>query len=236
MPQTVFKRYEIKYFITPAQKQALLRLMQARMQPDGYGKSTIRNLYYDTPDYRLVRRSNEKPLYKEKLRMRSYAGVTRDEPVFVELKKKYRAVVYKRRLEMTQAEACAWLAGDCALPQPTQIGQEIDYFRAFYGKLMPQVFLSYEREAFYACDDGSFRVTFDENILSRTERVSLCEDPFGTPLLPENTLLMEIKTAGAIPLWLTAFLTENRIFKTSFSKYGEAYRKIICKGALKHVG
>lgn len=218
--QTVFRRYELKYLLTQAQKEGVLEAIGPYMQPDPYGKTTIRNLYYDTPSYLLIRRSLEKPVYKEKLRLRSYSRAQADTPVFVELKKKYADVVYKRRVALPWDEAAAWLSGGPP-PLQTQIAREIGYFLEFYGALRPRVFLSYEREAFYA---GDLRVTFDENILCRQDRLSLQEEVGGAPLLPEGQTLMEIKCGGGIPLWLVRTLSRERIYKTSFSKYGTAYK------------
>ena len=105
--QTVFKRYELKYMLTRAQKEKILQAMAPYMALDRYGKNTVRNIYFDTNDYRLIRRSIEKPAYKEKLRIRSYAQAEKDSTVFVELKKKYQGVVYKRRLPLQEREAMA---------------------------------------------------------------------------------------------------------------------------------
>ena len=196
------------------------------MQLDQYGRTVIRNLYYDTPTYLLIRRSIEKPAYKEKLRIRSYAQVDGDGTVFVELKKKYRDVVYKRRLALPNQKAMAWLAGETPC-QGGQIAKEIDYFQRFYGALRPAVFLSYEREAFYARDGSDFRITFDDAILCRQEALSLTAEAYGTPILPPGKVLMEIKCSGGIPLWLTAVLSREKIYKTSFSKYGTAYKTLI---------
>ena len=227
--QTVFKRYELKYLLTQQQKQAVLAAMEPYMQLDQYGRTVIRNLYYDTPTYLLIRRSIEKPAYKEKLRIRSYAQVDGDGTVFVELKKKYRDVVYKRRLALPNQKAMAWLAGETPC-HGGQIAKEIDYFQGFYGTLRPAVFLSYEREAYYDRADRDFRVTFDENVLCRRHDLSLQSDIGGTPILPEGRILMEIKCAGGIPLWMTEVLTRHHIFRTSFSKYGTAYQKLILQG------
>ncbi len=128
---------------------------------------------------------------------------------------------------MPQTTALFWLSGKSELAPDCQIGQEIDYFRAYYGSLHPTVFLSYAREAWYSLDGSDFRVTFDDDILCRQEDMSLSKEPGGTPLLPENMTLMEIKTSGGIPLWMTHLLTQNHIFKTSYSKYGTAYKKLI---------
>lgn len=225
--QAVFKRYELKYLLNPEQKAAVLSAMEPYMKLDKYGATTIRNIYFDTESYRLIRRSIEKPVYKEKLRIRSYAQARPGSDVFVELKKKYDSVVYKRRLSMPEAEAMAWLTGGQCPHEDSQISREIEYFLSYYRTLKPAVFLSYRREAYYCIEGGDFRVTFDDEILCRREELSLESGVWGTPLLPEGKCLMEIKCSGGIPLWMTHALTQNRIYKTSFSKYGTAYQTMI---------
>lgn len=225
--QSVFSRYELKYLLTPAQKKVVLASMEPYMKLDAYGRTTIRNIYYDTPNYRLVRQSLERPVYKEKLRIRSYAQADPFSPVYVELKKKYDGVVYKRRVALPEREAMAWISGDLPCLREEQIVREIDYFKNFYAELKPAVFLSYEREAFYALDGSDFRVTFDESILSRQWELSLCSGVWGAPLLEPGQTLMEIKCSGGIPLWMAQVLSGQRIYKTSYSKYGTAYQKMI---------
>lgn len=156
--QMIFKRYEMKYMLNRSQAELLKEKMKQYMIADEHGVSTICSLYFDTPEYLLIRRSMDHPVYKEKLRL----------------------------------------------------------------------LLSYEREAFYAKDDHEFRITFDKNILWRDYDLSLCDGIYGEPILKEDQILMEVKTGGAIPLWIAQFLSENKIYKTSFSKYAEAYRTI-CK-------
>lgn len=221
--KTVFKRYELKYLITLDQKKIILDAMSPHMSLDEYGRTTIRNIYYDTDSFRLIRDSIQKPVYKEKLRVRSYNLATDDSTVFVELKKKYKSVVYKRRVSLTEREAEDWLAGRAHPKKHSQITDEIDYFLGYYATLRPSVFLSYEREAYFSNVGDDFRVTFDENILYRRDGLSLTLPPSGEKILKEGYSLMEIKTSGGIPLWMTHVLTENKIFKTSFSKYGNAY-------------
>ena len=225
--QTVFKRYELKYMLTLEQKERVLAAMTPYMKLDKYGRTTIRNLYFDTDTYLLIRRSIEKTTYKEKLRIRSYNKADADSAVFVELKKKFKRVVYKRRISLPEAEAMKWLLGEKHIDKHTQISNEIDYFMDYYSTLHPTVFLSYEREAFYTNDGSDFRVTFDDNILYRGEDLSLQSDAYGTPILPEGKVLMEIKCSGGIPLWMTEVLSREKIYKTSFSKYGTAYRTLI---------
>ena len=224
---TVFKRYELKYMLTTAQKESILQAMADHMAMDAFGRTTIRNVYFDTDNYRLIRRSIEKPAYKEKLRVRSYTQVADEDTVFVELKKKYEKVVYKRRIALASQDAMAWVCRESACPVDTQISREIDYFIDFYGKLKPTMFLSYEREAYYDTGGGDFRVTFDEHILCRQTDISLSSDVYGTPILPDGKVLMEIKCSGGIPLWMVRVLSRERIYKTSFSKYGTAYTALV---------
>lgn len=226
----VFKRYEIKYLLNRKQKEKMLQAMEPYMELDGYGRSTIRNIYYDTDNYRLARTSLGKPVYKEKLRVRSYQAAVPDDKVFVELKKKYDSVVYKRRINIAEKQAMEYLAGTACAPIHTHITEEIDYFLQFYRTLAPRVFLSYEREAYYTREPGEFRVTFDENILFREDDLSLGCGVYGEALLEPGQTLMEIKTPGGIPLWMVKALTKEKLHKASFSKYGSAYQTMFMRG------
>lgn len=224
--QMIFQRYEFKYLMDLRQLQAVLNAMAPYMVPDEYSHSSIRNLYLDTPDYRLIRHSLEKPVYKEKLRVRSYDRAGEQDPVFVELKKKYQSVVYKRRISLPQGQAMTCVDGIQPWPD-SQIGAELAYTMDFYKTLRPAVFLSYERDSFRGVEDEEFRVTFDSEIRYRQEELTLNSDTWGTPILPSSQVLMELKVAGGLPLWMAHVLSEQRIFKTSFSKYGAAYQDIM---------
>lgn len=194
------------------------------MRGDKYGESDILNIYYDTPEFLLIRRSLESPVYKEKLRIRSYGVADGNSDVFVEIKKKYESVVYKRRIVHKESEIDGFLLGN---GENSQIGKEIDYFVKHYEGIAPKMAISYRREAFYAKNDENFRLTFDRDILWRDYDLSLRCGIYGLPVLPKGKILMEIKTADAIPLWLTRFLSANAIYKTSFSKYGTAYLQFL---------
>lgn len=225
--QAVFKRYELKYLLTKEQKETVINAIEPYMALDAYGRTIIRNLYFDTDNYRLIRHSIEKPVYKEKLRIRSYRQATSDSPVFVELKKKYHGVVYKRRISMPEQNALSWLCNHQPPPVESQISKEIDYFMNYYETLHPVTFLSYEREAYYSKDGADFRITFDDHILCRQTDLSLESEIGGTSILDDNLVLMEIKSPGGIPLWMTRILSAEHIFKTPYSKYGTAYKTII---------
>ncbi|MCM1544769.1 MAG: polyphosphate polymerase domain-containing protein [Ruminococcus sp.] len=225
--QTVFKRYEKKYRISAQQKQQLLSAISGRIMPDKYGESTVCNIYFDTPDYRLIRTSIEKPVFKEKLRIRSYGTPNADSNVFIELKKKYKGIVYKRRADMTYGEAMRYVQFREHPPgADKQILSEIDYFFRYYGCVVPAVSLFYDRTAFYGADDAELRLTFDTNIRFRSD-CDLTKGDYGDVILNSSEFIMEIKCIGAMPLWLTHELDRLKIFPSSFSKYGEAYKLIL---------
>ena len=181
--QFVFQRYELKYLLSESQKNMLMEYFPHYMHPDPYGLTPIRNLYYDSDHYRLIRHSLEKPVYKEKLGIRRYGDITPDSQVFVELKRKYKKVVYKRRLSLTEREATAWLSGIIPPPDQSQIACEISYVLRYYESLHPVAFLSYDRCAYYGKDDLNFRITFDENVLCRQTDLSLTSPIYGLSLL-----------------------------------------------------
>lgn len=226
--QGVFKRYEKKYVLTPEQFEQITPELTEHMKLDEYGLHTICSLYYDTPDKDLIRASIEKPVYKEKLRLRSYGKeCTADSIVFIELKKKYKGIVYKRRVTMTLCDAKKYIQG-IRPENETQIMREIDWFLDFY-KPVPSTLVAYDRLAYFGNDDENFRVTFDKNIRCRDYDLDLELGDFGEVITDEGYSVMEIKTTGAIPLWLCDLLTKLEIYPASFSKYGTFYTQTLLK-------
>lgn len=222
-----FQRFEIKYLLNKEQREAIYEAMKPYMKADSYGNSTIRNIYFDRPDFLLIRNSLDKPIYKEKLRVRSYKKVSEEDKVFIELKKKFDGIVYKRRIGVKEKEAMNYLCYGKKLRKESQIGKEIDYFLDFYKEIEPKVFLSYDRQAFFDKENPDFRMTFDENILWREDNLSLTGEVYGKPILNDGEALLEIKSADTFPLWLVEVLSKYRIYKVSFSKYGNAYTEIL---------
>ncbi len=225
--QTIFSRSEIKYKLTISQHKLLCNAMKNYMQLDEYGRHKISNIYFDTRDYKIIRHSIEKPKYKEKLRLRIYGEPKNEGNAYIELKKKYDGIVYKRRILSSQNDACEYLICNKPLCDNSQIKNEIDYFMSKSGELLPRVYLSYEREAFFCKTDENLRMTFDFNIKMRDSEVSLFASENDVDVLDENHVLMEVKTLNGLPFWLVNFLSDNKIYKTSFSKYGTGYEKFI---------
>ncbi|MBR6293042.1 MAG: polyphosphate polymerase domain-containing protein [Lachnospiraceae bacterium] len=223
MAETVFKRYEKKYLLTAEQERDFLRLVEDRMIIDQYGLHTICNIYFDTPDFDLIRTSIEKPIYKEKLRLRSY-GVPEspDSKVYVELKKKFKGIVYKRRVGLKLSEAEAYLYDGVHPQKDNQIMREIDWFLET-NPVEPQVYLAYDRRAFYGLEDSSIRLTLDKNIRCRRKKLRLGDGTVGEQLLEDDMTLMEIKLPEYMPMWMAMILSELKVAPVSISKYGTFY-------------
>ncbi|MDD7429962.1 MAG: polyphosphate polymerase domain-containing protein [Oscillospiraceae bacterium] len=223
--QNVFRRVERKYILDEEKYRGICSYLDKYFLKDRYFQSTICNIYYDTPDRQLVRSSLEKPVYKEKLRLRSYGVPDDDTKVFLELKKKYKGVVYKRRTDMTVSRAVDFIDGKIFPDNDSQIEREIKYFLDFYGEIEPAMFLSCDRKAYYSAEDPDFRLTFDENITYRTEDIDLRSGVYGKKLLNGGEHIMELKIPNAMPVWFAHILTELCIYPGSFSKYGSAYER-----------
>lgn len=220
----VFKRYEKKYRICAEQKERLLLAIHEHLTPDKHGKSRVMSLYLDTADFRLIRESITAGVYKEKLRLRSYGAPTPQQKIFFEIKKKYKGVVYKRRVSLPLCRALEYIAGGPP-PLDSQIMREIDYTMHCYGTLAPRMLICCDREAFFAADDDSVRLTFDNNISFTPNPLGFSEQK-PQPVIPPKDIILEVKTAGAMPLWLSYALSECEIFSAPFSKYGTAYSKL----------
>ena len=226
----VFNRREIKYLLTDEQKNDLLKVASEYMNSDPFNKDgntySICNLYLDTPSDELIVKSLEKPCFKEKIRLRSYGTVKLTDKVFLESKKKFDSVVNKRRTAFTLEDAYKYFETG-SIPESEkmnkQVMREIDYIMHFY-PLAPRVFISYDRLAFFEKNNSDFRMTIDTNIQARRTDLRLDSPAYGTQLLKPGTWLMEAKAFKAFPLWFVRFLSERKIYSTSFSKYGTEYK------------
>lgn len=223
MAQEIFKRYEKKYLLHQKQFEALLARLGGEMQADSYGEHTISNIYFDTRDFELVRQSIEKPDYKEKLRLRAYGKVDDTTVVYAELKKKYDGIVYKRRVPMFLGEARKYLYYGIYPGEDSQILREIDYVMRRY-ELKPRVYVSYNRTAYFGKQDSGLRVTFDRNICCRCHGLDLQYGAYGTQIMGQDQILMEVKIPGAMPMWMSRLFSGLCIYPVSFSKYGTYYK------------
>ena len=223
----VFKRTEIKYLLSSDQYRKLFSFLEGFARVDKYGLTRINNIYFDTPNYQMIRTSLDKPLYKEKLRLRTYGPTFDSTNSFIEIKKKYDGIVYKRRISGKYKAAYDYLVNNKKPLDDSQISREIAGVLNMYDSLRPAMRISYDRVAMVGINDPEFRVTFDTNITWDKDVLDLREEAEGVPILGEGQYMMEIKVANAMPLELTRKLSELRIFPTSFSKYGRGYLQML---------
>lgn len=221
----VFERFETKYLLTPRQYEGLRKALAPHTAVDSYGLHTIISVYYDTPDYRIIGHCLEKPKFREKLRLRSYGVPKPWQPTFLELKKKFAGITYKRRLELSLHQAEHYLDGQIQAGDSNQILGEIDWFISQYEDLGPQVLISYDRLALTVDKVPDLRITFDSNITWRDYDLSPSLGVYGESILAPGQRVMEIKTMDALLYWLSQILSELRIYPTSFSKYGTVFRE-----------
>ena len=229
-PIVVMQRYELKYILNKEQVKYLKNALNGHMIIDEFGRTSIASLYYDTPDYRLIRTSIEKPEFKEKIRLRSYGLASKDSKAFLELKRKVAGVVYKRRLALKEKQAQDFFENSYEMNN--QIGLEISYFKKYYQELNPRFLIIYDREA-YKEIEGDLRLTIDERPRYRIDSLNLHTSMEGKDLLPEGYAILEIKVQQAIPLWLSEILNKGKIYQSSFSKVGEAYKKEMLRQQLE---
>ncbi len=223
MYESIFKRVEEKYILTLEQWNLLFQKINKYIEKDKFPKSTICNIYFDTEDNKLIINSLEKPIYKEKVRLRSYNIPNLDDNVFLEIKSKYKGTVGKRRIKLKLSEFYRYLYNN-NVPCDEQIMKELDYLFKYY-KLIPSYFIAYDRKSYRGCLEKDLRITIDSNLRSRKEDLKLELGDAGKKYFDSDKCIMEIKTLGAMPLWLVRNLSELQIYPVSFSKYGSIYKK-----------
>ena len=219
-----FKRFENKYLISIDEYEKLMELLSPYLVKDKYYDYNIRSVYLDTPNYDLINKSLEKPIYKEKIRIRSYGKASNNDNVFFEVKKKYMGITNKRRIITTYDELNNYFENNI-IPKTIneQIFNELDYYMKYYD-LKPSVYISYNRLSYFSKDNENLRITFDKDLKYRLYDLDLSIDHNDKQII-ENKYIMEIKTLDSFPLWLVKILSTLKIYPTSFSKYGSIYLK-----------
>lgn len=218
---TIIDRFEIKYLLNKCDYNLLINKMKDFLVKDKYFKETIYNIYFDSDDYILINRSLDKPIYKEKIRMRSYDKTNDSTNIFLEIKKKYIKNSNKRRVVISYKDYLDYINYGIIPKCDKQIMNEIDYCFKRY-KLKPKIKILYDRLAYCLKGDDTFRITFDTNIRYSNDNMDFNNDD---NILFMSDYIMEIKTFSGIPLWLNKILNNLDIYPTSYSKVGKIYEE-----------
>ena len=220
--KTIFSRNEKKYIISQEQSEKLKIRIAEFMKPDKYSTYWVQNLFYDTENWDMIHTSMDKPYYKEKMRLRCYGSIVETDRVFLELKKKYSGVVYKRRVPLTPTNVMAMSIGENLRQSNSQISKELEYHIERTG-VTEKFYLGYHRQAFAGITEGDLRLTIDSDIRYRLDNLDFAQLINRGTALDSNIFLLEIKTTSNIPLWLTKMLGELGIYSTPFSKYAACF-------------
>ena len=223
----IFRREEKKYFLTDEQYKLLTNKISKYLKNDIHGISTISNIYFDNDNNEIIIKSLERPIYKEKVRLRGYGKIDLDSYVYLEIKKKYKGIVGKRRIKLKLSDYYNYYNNN-VIPYNNQIMKEIDYCFKKY-KLKPKLFLAYDRIAYYAKDDNNFRLTFDYNIRSSYDDLCIEKVEKTNNLYDNNYYIMEVKSLNSMPIWFIKVISDLKIYPVSFSKYGTIYGKEVIK-------
>lgn len=250
MDTKIFDRVEKKYLITKDQRQTLLKQIRQYLREDHYFESEIFSIYFDNENFDLIIQSIDHPIFKGKLRARSYGGYDK---VFLEIKTKIRGfayrhdllenddslkdnnVGYKRRVLITlqdyekfvksKATAEELAAQNIEHGTDLQIAREIDYMRKYFN-LKPQILIYYNRESYI--DGNGLRITFDTDLHYRTSSLKFSKNARDKVFFKtDKNIIMEIKANGVMPLWLVKALSAERIYPEQFSKISKIYERII---------
>ena len=219
----VIDRCEQKYFISNEKYNKLINIISNKIEKDKYFKERIYNIYFDNDNMDLINKSMDKPIYKEKIRLRSYEIPNDDSIVFLEIKKKYKSNSNKRRIEINYKDALNYMYNGI-LPINSQIMNEIDYCFKKYN-LKPKISITYDRPAYYLKVDNNVRLTFDSNVKYDLNNIVL-NDIKNNNILFKSGYIMEIKTFNGLPRWLIDVFDKLNIYPTSYSKIGKIYTNL----------
>ena len=224
-----FNRFELKYLISLQQAAQFKAALQAYLIPDKHGSNngryTLSSMYYDSPDLRCYRENEHGLKFRRKLRIRRYETdevFTDESPVFLEIKQRYDRVTLKRRTIMPYHQALR-LCNDRQMPDHRTDDQAL--VEEVYGflwqyNLRPASIVRYDRQAFTGTQhDSGMRVTFDTSLSFQAHQLHLHEQSSGWPMLPANSVVLEIKVNERIPLWLTNLIAAHNLQRVGLSKY-----------------
>ncbi|MDO5481093.1 MAG: polyphosphate polymerase domain-containing protein [Candidatus Saccharibacteria bacterium] len=227
----VFRRTEVKYLLSPEEYERFLAIVKPNLKKDKYFRGTNCSVYFDNDEKYIAIHSLEKPLYKEKVRVRSYGVPGENDTVFIEIKKKFSGVGSKRRIPVRTKDFQRYLETGELLTntiEDDQIKKELDYCWDFY-QLKPVVYIAYDREAYCDENNPNFRVTFDQNIRYRTKDLELTKGDRGIKYFQDGSVIMEVKALGGFPLYFVRALSRLKIYPTKFSKYNKVMNVLINK-------
>ena len=215
-------RHELKYFINPAELEALRQRLRGALAMDGHcvgGRPyAIRSLYFDDIEDSAFYDKQAGVMHRDKYRIRIYN--LSDAVIKLECKTKVGSLISKRSLTIPRDLADQLIAGDPEGLERTSSGLLSDMYREMTcGLMRPVVIVEYERIP-YVYKNGNVRITLDTNI-SSSSAVQCFLDPDipRRPVLPLGQQLLEVKYDEYLPDFIYRNLQLHSLRQTAFSKY-----------------
>jgi hypothetical protein len=237
-----FQRFEFKYQMPAETIEGIIPELLKYMNPDPYARDLpnssyfVGSLYYDSAGLDCYYQKLAGLRSRRKLRIRFYeADLLDSSSVFVEIKKKYDAVVVKDRVSLSYGE-CKEMMLNNQLPKEQQYSdRDDDFLRDFlrmklYNGMMPQNLVMYHRRPFISKVDPHFRVTIDHNLRTYAARW-IDEHVPSTPVNP-GFVILEVKFNNVLPFWFHRIIQRYNLEQRPFSKYCESLD--VCKPHLLH--
>ena len=153
----------------------------------------------------------------------------KEQTVFLEIKHRLNACVFKERTLLPSEAACEIMAKPELLADLcTTTGIEDNTILQKIEKLSRQCqlqaanMISYNRHAWLGEHDNRLRVTFDSEIEAFQPNLFVPKFGTGVPLLSPDQCIMEIKFNRVIPIWAKECVVLSYSQMQRFSKYAHA--------------
>lgn len=227
-----FSRFEFKYVLPLEQRHELeselgyFMALDPHVSKRRHQKYFVRSLYFDDDAYTCYYEKTDGVMQRRKYRIRTYTDDRNEEcAVFLEVKGRYNALVYKHRIELPRTIIRSLEAGRTELVESLiKIEGRDDVvtgflYDSFRMRLKPLLLVDYERRPYVSRYAPDFRVTFDDT-LSSTVTDTLFHGPADRRrvFLPGYSVV-EVKFKRHIPAWFHRLTQFYELRRVSVSKY-----------------
>lgn len=215
-------RHELKYFMHPAEVDALRIRLRAGMTMDPHCRGgrpyAIRSLYFDDIYDSAYFDKEDGVMNRDKYRIRIYRYS--DEEIFLERKRKLGDLIQKSSVQITRRLCEQIISGNPSGLYRSNNPLLRDTFVQMRTKLLrPSVIVDYQREA-YLYPLENVRITFDLKL-----RSGLYSSDLFNPRIPtvcphdDNVEILEVKFDNYLPDHVRLLLQGVRAERSAISKY-----------------
>lgn len=220
----VMTTYKLSY----AQYSQLRKRSYPHLVEEYEGIHELSSLYFDTPDFELMREVQEEGAYQELFRMRTDALLMKESLVAMEIVKQFNGRKSLRSVLIPYVNAQSFLRNYrkhvLKVGVEAQISREIEYLVSGRN-LVPKVVISSDRISVVSTKKGRLEMDFDFNIRWRTADLDLKKGNVGEFVDPTLNVLMTVKSEGNHPQWFRELVEELNLCESSFSSLMVTYKE-----------